>query len=168
MGETIIEYINSSGIPDFVTGGAIGALIAIGIIFAILLFLAFYLYLAFAWFSIAKKLKHKYPWLAFIPFANWAMIIQLGGFHWAWIFLLLIPIVGWLALLIIIIIAHWRIFEKRKYPGWLSLSLIIPKVGGLLYAIVIGFVAWAERSSSKKESTSKSKTKKTKKKRSKK
>ena len=103
------------------------------------------MYFAFAWMTIAKKMKYKHPWLAWIPIANLAMILQLGGFHWAWIFLALVPIVGWIALLVMSIIATWRIFEKRKYPGWFSLSLIIPKVGGILYLIAIGFVAWAKK-----------------------
>ena len=70
------------------------------------------------------------------------MVLELGSFHWAWIFLVLIPILGWIALMVLLIIATWRIFEKRKYPGWYSLSMIIPKVGGILYLIAIGFVAW--------------------------
>jgi hypothetical protein len=73
------------------------------------------------------------------------MILQLGEFHWALIFLFLIPILGWIALSVLIIIAMWRIFEKRKYPGWFSLSLILPKIGGVLYLIIIGFVAWKDR-----------------------
>jgi|TARA_Y100000310_G_scaffold256634_1_gene264470 hypothetical protein len=34
-----------------------------------------------------------------IPFANSAMRLQLGKkFHWAWVFLYLIPIIGWIAI----------------------------------------------------------------------
>ncbi len=73
------------------------------------------------------------------------MILQLGGFHWAWVFLVLIPIAGWLALLALIIIATWKIFERKKYPGWFSLSMILPHVGGILYLVAIGFVAWKKK-----------------------
>jgi len=73
------------------------------------------------------------------------MILQIGKFHWAWIFLILIPILGWIALLVLLIIAQWRIFERRKYPGWFSLSTVIPQIGGVLYLIVIGLVAWQDR-----------------------
>ena len=72
------------------------------------------------------------------------MILQLGGFHWAWIFLILIPFLGWIPLAVLFIIANWRIFEKRKYPGWFSLSMIIPEVGCILYGVAIGFVAWKD------------------------
>ncbi|MDD5192527.1 MAG: hypothetical protein PHX96_05285 [Candidatus Nanoarchaeia archaeon] len=127
------------------TGGLIGGLIVLGITFAILLGIAIYVYFALAWKTIARKLKYKNSWLAWIPIVNLAMILQLGGFHWAWIFLILIPILGWIALFVLIIIATWRIFEKRKYPGWFSLSMIIPKVGGILYLTAIGVVAWGKK-----------------------
>ena len=107
--------------------------------------LAVYVYSSFAWMTIAKKLKYKHPWFAWIPIVNVAMILQLGEFHWAWIFLILVPILGWLALMVLVIIATWRIFEKRKYPGWFSLSTLIPKAGAILYLIAIGFVAWKDK-----------------------
>ena len=126
--------------------GASLATILIAFLFLFVLFLvAIYVYNSMAWSIIAKKLKYKNPWIAWIPIANWAMRLQLGGFHWAFIFLILIPFFGWATLLILIIISTWKIFEKRKYPGWLSLSMIIPSVGWLLYMIVIGFVAWKNK-----------------------
>lgn len=129
----------------FFLGGALATIIALGILIALLLLAAVYIYFALAYKSIAEKLKFKKSWIAWIPVANWAMLLQLGGFHWAWIFLLLIPILGWIAVFILLIIAHWRIFEKLKHPGWFSLSLIIPKVGFILYAVVVGIVAWQKK-----------------------
>jgi len=142
-----LEFLgNLSEIPqEYLMGGAIGALIAGVVILAVLVGIALYVYNALAWQSIARKSKYPHPWLAWIPFANWAMILEMGGFAWAWIFLLLIPILGWIAVLVLIIISTWRIFEKRKYPGWFSLAIIIPKVGGILYLITIGFVAWKDK-----------------------
>ena len=126
-------------------GGLVGSLVALGIMIVILFFAATYVYFAYAWMTIAKKMRYKKSWLAWIPFANFAMILQLGGFVWGWIFLLLIPILGWIAVFVLMIIAIWKIFEKRKYPGWFSLSLIIPKVGFVLYLIALGFVAWKDK-----------------------
>ena len=126
-------------------GGLLGFFVAIGIFVLILFLAALYIYHALAWRTIATKLKHKKPWLAWIPFAGTAMRLQLGGFHWAWIFLLLVPFLGWLALFVLVIISHWRIYNKRKYPGWFSLANIIPKLGTLLYFIIIGFVAWKDK-----------------------
>jgi uncharacterized membrane protein YhaH (DUF805 family) len=119
----------------------LGAFIVLAVIFGI----AVYAYWAIAWSTILKKLKYKKHWLAWIPVAQIAPILEVGGFHWAWIFLVFIPVLGWIALFVLVIISTWKIFEKRKYPGWLSLSMIIPKVGGILYLIAIGFVAWKNR-----------------------
>jgi hypothetical protein len=134
-----------STLEGFFLGSFLTALIALGIFILISMFLALYIYFAIAWMTIAKKLKNKRPWLAWIPVANMALILQLGNFHWAWIFLILIPFAGWLALFILILIANWRIFEKRKYPGWFSISLLLPQIGWILYLVTIGFVAWKDK-----------------------
>ena len=130
---------------DFFTGGVLGTLFGALLVVGILLSIAFYVYHALAWQAIARKLKYKNPWLAWIPFANIAMIFQLGKIKWGWIFLMLIPVLGWIAVYVLYIIAMWRIFETRKYPGWFSLSVIIPKVGGILYLIALGFIAWKDK-----------------------
>ena len=62
-----------------------GAMIA----FAVVLVVGLWIYTSFAYMEIAKKLKYKHPGLAWIPFARGAMILQLGGFNWALIFLVL-------------------------------------------------------------------------------
>jgi hypothetical protein len=122
------------------------ALLGFGIVILALL----YVYNSLVWQTIARKLKHPYPWLAWIPFANISLILQLGEFHWAWVFLILIPILGWIALGVLMIISCWRIFEKRGYPAWLSLIPIlgvIPFIGsvtGMAFLIILGFVAWRD------------------------
>lgn len=138
-------WADSINMPkDFFLGGFLGIFAAGIFILAILLVLAIYVYHAWAWYEIGKKQKYKNPWLAWIPFANISMIFELGGFHWAWIFLILIPVLGWIAVLVLAIISMWKIFEKENYPGWFSISVVIPKIGGILYLIVIGFVAWGK------------------------
>jgi len=129
-----------------ILGGAFGAFLATVIVAAILIFIAFYVYQAWAWMAIAKKRKHKHPWLAWIPFGASAMRLQLGGFHWAWVFLWFFPP----AAIALITVAIWRIFDKQKYPTWLSLSypfMFIPKLGifGIVYLVTIGFVAWKKK-----------------------
>jgi uncharacterized membrane protein YhaH (DUF805 family) len=130
---------------DMFVGGALGGLLALGIAASLLLVVGLYVYTSYTWMTIARKQKYKNAWLAWIPIANFAMILQLGNFHWAWVFLILVPVLGWIALFVLGIIATWRIFEARKYPGWFSLSMVIPKVGGILYLIAIGFVAFKDR-----------------------
>jgi len=132
-------------------GFGLDALTGAFLTFFIILGIALYVYFALALQTIAKKLGHKYPWLAWIPFANEALILQIGEFHWALIFLILIPIFGWIAIWVLTIIALWRIFEKRKYPGALaliSIAQLIPFlswIATIAYAIVFGLVAWKER-----------------------
>lgn len=133
---------------SFGGGAALGAILAFGIALAVLIFAALYIYTSLAWMTIGKKLKYKRAWLAWIPIANIAMILQMGGFSWLWLLLIVIPILGWLALGVFVLIATWRIFEKRKYSGWLALIPLlglIPKVGmfaSVAFLIVLGMVAW--------------------------
>lgn len=145
QGASLKEIIAKCPGADAFAGGILGGLVVLGITLAILFGIGIYVYFSLAWYTIAKKLKYKKAWLAWIPIINIGMFLQLGGFHWAWVFLILIPILGWIALFILVIISTWKIFEKRKYPGWFSLSMIIPKVGGILYLIAIGFVAWGKK-----------------------
>jgi hypothetical protein len=116
-----------------------------------LFLIALYVYTSLALMTIAQKLNHPNPWLAWIPFANIALVLQLGNFHWAWTFLLLIPILGWIPLIVLAIISTWRIYEARNYPGWLALIGsfgFIPFVGQLASVAsiaILGFVAWRDQ-----------------------
>ena len=116
-----------------------------------LLFLGIWVYTSLAYMEIAKKLKYKSSGLVWIPFVRGAIILQLGGFSWALIFLLLVPILGWIAVYILSIIALWRIFEKRKHPGWLvliPLAGVIPYLSvfaAIAFLIILGFVAWQDK-----------------------
>ncbi len=150
--EVCEQFFTSGNFSDaIVAAPVLGALIGLGVAIIFLILAAFYIYTSFVWVSIAKKLKYKNSWLAWIPFARWAMILQLGDFHWALVFLALIPVLGWIALWILLIIATWRVFEKRKYPGFLALLPVLgflPVIGWLAnpaYLILLGFVAWKNR-----------------------
>jgi uncharacterized membrane protein YfhO len=132
--------------------GWLSAIIAGAAIVVMVVSLIVYIYTSLAMYTIGKKLGYKNSWLAWIPIANIAMILQLGGFHWAFVFLILIPFLGWLAIAILIYISLWRIYEKRKYPGWLSLIILgtmIPIIGWVLaplaHLIIMGFVAWKDK-----------------------
>mgnify|MGYP001611624563 FL=1 len=130
-----------------VLGGAVGTLIAFGILFMILVFATLYVYHSLAWMKIAKKMKYKKAWLAWVPFGSSAMRLQLGKFHWAWVFLWIFPP----AVIVLLTIATWRIFEKLRYSGWLALSfplMFIPGVswlGWIAYLVIIGRVAWGKK-----------------------
>ena len=134
-------------IQNAIIGESLGAFIAAFLILFILIIVAVWIYTSLAWATIGRKLKHKNPWFAWIPFVRTALILKLGKFHWAWAFLWLIPIIGWGILAVLSIIATWRIYEIRDYPGWLALiplAGIIPflsGVAGIAYLIILGIVA---------------------------
>lgn len=142
---TITETLQSA-----IAGGTMGALIAGAIVIVILISVGLWVYTSFAWMTIGNKLKYKNSWLAWIPFARTAMVFELGKFHWALVFLWLIPVLGWIAIGVLTLIARWRIFEERKYSGWLALVPIlgiIPFLGwlaGIATLIILGFVAWKD------------------------
>ena len=76
------------------------------------------------------------PWLAFIPIGNVVLMTQIGKVHRATIFLVFVPIIGW----IIPFYWWWKIAEARNKPGWYSLLMIIPIVN----FVVIGILAWMD------------------------
>ena len=141
---------------EMLVGGALGAFIATFIVLAIIFSLAFYIYHSLAWMRIAQKQKYLHPWLAWIPIGEWAMRLSLGKISWKWIFLIFLPVIGWIALFILVTIATWRIFEIEKYPAWLSLSyplILMRRVSGIgfvVYLISIGIIAWRDQTRKKK------------------
>ena len=143
-------------IQNAILGSSLGALIIGAIVLFVIIIIAIWIYTSLAWATIGRKLKHRNPWLAWIPFARTGLVLKLGKFHWAWVFLYLIPILGWAVLAILCIIARWRIFEIRNYPGWLALipiASVIPLLGGLAgiaYLIILGIVAWKDTGKKRK------------------
>jgi len=131
---------------DFGVGSMIGLLAGL-IVLIVLLSIALYVYYAFVWMTIARKLKYKKAWLAWIPIANFFLVPILAKKDWTWGFMFLVPIAN----IVFFFIWTWNIFEQRKYPGWLALIPLagfIPVVGGLAslaYLVVLGLVAWKDQ-----------------------
>ncbi len=137
----LINGINEEMLIGAFSGGIAGAIIAIGVLFTVLSSIALYVYIALTWSTIAKKLKCKKYWLAWIPIANFFLLPLILKKKWTWGFMILVPVAN----AVFFILWTWKIFEKRKYPGWLSLSVLVPKLGGILYLIALGFVAWKNK-----------------------
>jgi len=117
---------------------------------ALLMFVAVYVYTALTLMTVAKRLKDKQPWLAWIPIANMVLLARLAKMHW-WPVLLvigaLIPVVGFLfviALAVFGIIWTWKVCEARKRPGWWSLLVLIPLAGSIWYLVMWGILAWSK------------------------
>jgi hypothetical protein len=103
--------------------------------------LALYIYVAVALMAIAKRTNTPNGWLAFIPIANIYLMTQIAGLS-AWytlvILLPIIPLIGYIAMVIIMIYFWWKIAEAIKKPGWWSLLLLIPIVN----FVIVGIMAW--------------------------
>jgi len=142
-----IKTISQSPTFEEVIAGLFFAGIAGFFALAVILFFAgYFIYLGLVWSKIGKNVGYDKTFLAWIPFARTALILEVGGFHWALVFLYLVPILGWGALFVLRMIATWRVFEKLQYPGALALipltDLFLRGIGGIAHLVVLGFVAW--------------------------
>jgi hypothetical protein len=124
-------------------GALFGALLALGVVLTI----AVWVYFGFVLQTIAKKLKYKKDWLAWVPVARWALIPILAKKHWAHVFWFLLPIVN----IVLLVVWMWKIYERRKYPGALALIFIAHAIPFVSWAawianlIVLGLVAWRDK-----------------------
>lgn len=117
----------------------------------VLLMIGLYVYGAFVWMTIAQKLEYGKPWLAWIPIINILLIPILAKRHWAWGFIVLVPIVN----IVFLLMWLWNIYVQRNYPGVLSL---VPLAGLIPFLspfatianfVILGFVAWYDRKPAK-------------------
>lgn len=105
--------------------------------------LVFYVYGALALMAIAKRTNTENPWLAWIPVANIYLMTKIAGIHPAWtlvILLPLIPLVGSLAIMIVMVYFWWKIAEVRNKPGWWGILMLVPIVN----FVIMGILAWGK------------------------
>src|SRR3989338_5682240 len=111
----------------------------------VILLIAVYVYVALALMKIANRTKTDNAWLAWIPIANVYLMTQIAkvpGWVTLAVLLPIIPIVGSLALLVVMIWIWWKIAERRNKPGWWGILIgLIPIVNFVL----IGILAWGKK-----------------------
>ncbi len=116
------------------------SLVKMGLAFS-LVGLALYIYFAVALMAIAKKTNTPNGWLAFIPIANVYLMTQIAGLP-AWytlaVLLPIIPLIGYIAMVIIMVYFWWKIAEAINKPGWWSILMLIPVVN----FVIVGIMAW--------------------------
>lgn len=123
-------------------GGALGALFVAGIIVAILSVIGLYLYTALCYMALSRKLGYKKGrWLAWIPIINMFLIPILAKKYWAWGFILLVPIAN----IVFFVLWHWKIFERVGRPGWWTLLVFLPKVGFIVFLVMLGIAAFGKK-----------------------
>ena len=120
----------------------VGLFAAFYLIFLVVV-LALYIYTSIALMTIAHKTRTRNAWLAWIPIANFYLVTQIAGVSGLWTLALLaalVPFVGPLLLAGVGIWLFWRVAEKRRFPGWISLLLLIPVVN----LVILGILAWGK------------------------
>ncbi|HKZ33783.1 MAG TPA: hypothetical protein VJ142_00900 [Candidatus Nanoarchaeia archaeon] len=122
--------------PDFFQANLLAGFFFIFLLIIVIL----YVYVALALMRIAKKTGTKNEWFAFIPIANFYLLTQMAkkSGHWTWALLLGFLPFGGLFVAAVGIWLFWLVAERIKFPGWISLLLIVPFVN----LVVLGILAW--------------------------
>ncbi len=107
-----------------------------------------YIYTSLTLSKISEKLGNTDTWKAWIPFVKGAYQLQLGNFSPLYYLLILVPILGWITVSIMGMIAWIRIAEKRGFPTWvgliIALAWLVPNGGMVAQYIAQGYIAWSE------------------------
>lgn len=105
-----------------------------------------YLYMSLTIYMIAKKTDQPLAWLAWIPFAQYALLLMVGRKPLWWIALTLlmaVPILNVLVALVIIalsVITMMAVAEARNKPAWVGILAVIPFVS----IFAFGYLAFAD------------------------
>ncbi len=115
--------------PAFALAGAM--------LFVVLSFVfAGYVYMALAFQTIANKTNTPNAWLAWIPIANFFLLLAVAKKPAWWFLLLLIPVVN----IVIAVIVWMAVATARGKPDWWGILVIVP----LVNIVVPGYLAWAD------------------------
>lgn len=129
--------------------GLVAAIGAFFIVFLVLI-IALYVYMALAMMKTAQRLKVEPAWLAWIPIANFYLMLKMAKMPGLWMLLLIgmfIPFLGVIAsiaLMVVGVIAQYKVCEARQRPGWWAILTIIPVIGGIWSLVMWGILAWGK------------------------
>lgn len=130
--------------PNLTEGGGFAAMIAgLGVVMG-LVFLAVYIFTAIALLYIAKRTGTPNGWFGFIPILNVYLITQIGGVSGWWtlsVLLPIVPIIGYLAMLGVMIFLFWKVAEKCGKPGWWGIIITVVPIVNL---VLLGILAWGK------------------------
>lgn len=119
------------------------AVVGISILIAIILAIAIYVYCGLALMAIANKKKIENPWLAFVPVGNVYLMTQIGKVSPLFTLGILaaaIPVVGAVAVAVLMAFLWWKIAEAIGRPGWWGILMVAPIVN----FVIIGMMAWGK------------------------
>ncbi len=124
-------------------GTAIGlAMFGVGLmIFVFVIIIAMYVYMAICLMKIAKKTNTPNGWLAWIPIANFVLMVQIAKKPLWWLFILLapfVPVVGPIAMLVVVVLIWMAIAERVGKEKWLGILMIVP-IANLILPGILAF-----------------------------
>lgn len=115
--------------------------IGLAFIFLAIVYLLFvaviYVFTSICLYKIAKKISVEPYWMAWVPIANFFLIIKMAGKSYWWFVLLLIPGVN-IATWVIIWI---NIVKKFGLEEWYAILMIVP----LVNFVVLGYLAFSNK-----------------------
>ena len=109
-----------------------GAFLMVFLVFA----LVTYIFMALCLQTIAKKTNTPDSWLAWIPIANFILMLNIAHKPVWWIVLMLIPLVN----IVMVVIVWMEIAKARGKPEWWGILTIVP----LLNFVAHGYLAFAD------------------------
>lgn len=113
------------------------ALFASAFLMVFLIFgLAAYVYMALCLQTIAKKTNTPDGWLAWIPIANFILMLNIAHKPIWWIVLMLIPLVN----IVIAVMVWMEIAKARGKREWWGILMIVPVLG----LIAPGYLAFVD------------------------
>ena len=143
----------------------------VGIVLGVILGLAVYVYGSKCFMFIAQKTDTKYPWLAWIPLANFFLLAMIARKPWWWALIMVLALVaawgvegsalvlraldftqglraevfvGWaleIVELVFFVLIWIGICRARNRPGWWVILLIIPIVN----FVFLGVLAFSKK-----------------------
>jgi hypothetical protein len=111
---------------------------SIGIVAGIITFVV--MVLVYVWSSLALAAVFRKAgedaWQAWVPVLNTAVLLRLGGFSPWFVFIAFVPLFGWIALLVMLVISYSRINRAFGHgTGMTVLAVLLP----LIWASILGF-----------------------------
>jgi hypothetical protein len=143
MVQPLVQDLTAEALGSSAAAGGLVALIMGMFVFFVIFVIVAYIYSAITLMIIANKTKTPNSWLAWIPIANIVLMLQVAGLPWWYVFAILvgfIPFLGSIALMAGGVYVWWLISEKRGFPGWYGIMMLIPIVN----FIFMGILAWSE------------------------
>ena len=111
-------------------------------------FFVWYIYRSLVLMALAKKTNTANAWLAWVPVADFYLMLEIGGLPgWYMVGLLVIfmPFFGSLLFIAGMVFLWWKIAESVGRPGWWVVFYLVYSV----HLIIRGVMAWGSKSSNK-------------------